>query len=114
MKKIIKNVILILAVLVAVLVIVTNVENALTANVIKEQIEQKVHEEELVDNCDCIERERWKCSGGFELIGRACKRDNEWTNVLLGCSRYNCSGEIHKFNFDTEKWEIEINETKGE
>ena len=108
MEKIIRNVILILAVLTIVLVVVTNVENVLVANAIMEQKEQEAYEDELVDNCDCIKRERLKCPEGFELIGRSCKRDGKWTNVLLGCSKYNCSGEIHEFNFDTEKWGIEI------
>ena len=108
MQKVIKNIILALAVLVMVLVIVTNVENALVANAIKEQREEEAYVDKLVDNCDCIERERLKCSEGFELRGNVCKRDGEWTNVLLGCSKYNCSEGIHEFNFDTEKWQIEI------
>lgn len=108
MKRIIRNVILILAVLAIVLLIVINIRNVMVANAIKEQREQEVYQDQLVDNCDCIERERWKCSEGFELIGRACKRDGDWTNVLLGCSKYNCSDGVHEFNFDTEKWQIKI------
>jgi len=52
----------------------------------------------LSDNCDCIERERFKCTGGFEVDEerRLCFKDNTITNVLLGCSMYNCSGEIRK------------------
>ena len=111
MKKIIRNVILILAVSAIVLVIVTNVEKVSVANVIKEQREQVAYQDQLVDNCDCIERERLKCFEGFELNieKRRCEKDKIFTNVLLGCSKYNCSEGIHEFNFDTEKWQIEIN-----
>jgi|TARA_Y100000034_G_C6703213_1_gene310249 hypothetical protein len=52
----------------------------------------------LGDNCDCVERERLKCSGEFELDEerRLCVKEDEITSVLLGCSMYNCSGEINK------------------
>ena len=90
-------------VLLVVLISVTiNVKKVMVANTIKEQI---VYEEWLVDNCDCFERERLKCSEGFELVGRICKAKGTYTNVLLGCSKYNCSGEIHLFNLEEEKWQ---------
>ena len=71
----------------------------------------------LVDNCECIERENLICPNGFEVVegDRMCKKitldcpselviDIEglckeritYTNPLLGCSKYDCSGEIYK------------------
>ena len=100
-QKIIK-LILMLVFLVVVIIVAINLEKELTANAIKEQ---EVQEEWFVDNCECIERERLKCREGFELVGRICKSEGAWTNVLLGCSKYNCSEEIHEFNLEKEKWE---------
>ena len=50
----------------------------------------------LVDNCECIERENLKCPDGFELEERVCrdKEKNTFTNVLLGCSKYDCNGKV--------------------
>jgi len=57
----------------------------------------------LHDNCDCIERNNWKCPDGFYLVSgeKSCKRmDNKSiTNVLLGCSKYDCNGTIHEVNY---------------
>lgn len=111
MQKITKRLVLVLMILAIVILVVTNVENVLTANAIKEQREQEAYEDKLVDNCDCIERERLKCSEGFELNieKRRCERDEVFTNVLLKCSKYNCSEGTHEFNFDTEKWQKNLN-----
>tara|TARA_Y100000310_G_scaffold265617_1_gene276736 strand:- start:1800 stop:2144 length:345 start_codon:yes stop_codon:yes gene_type:complete len=59
------------------------------------------------DNCRCFERERLKCSGEFELDEerRLCVSEKDITNVLLSCSKYECSGQVYSFNFDTKKWE---------
>ncbi len=59
------------------------------------------------DDCRCFERERLKCSGKFEFDEerRLCVNGKDVTNVLLSCSKYECSGQIHSFNFDTKKWE---------
>jgi len=49
----------------------------------------------MVDNCDCIERNNLKCKEGYELKERICVKDNLVTNVLLGCSKYDCDGTIY-------------------
>jgi len=61
------------------------------------------------DVCRCLERDRLKCSNGFELDEerRACIKEGEYTNVLLGCSKYECSGDLYDFNFEKDKWELE-------
>lgn len=87
---------------VVVLIVAINVKKELTANAIKEQLAQ---EKWFLDNCDCMERERLKCPEGFTLEGRLCKAEGKYTNVLLACSKYDCSGEIHLFNLEEEKWE---------
>ena len=37
-----------------------------------------------------------KCQGGFELKEKVCinEEKNLVTNVLLGCSKYDCEGEV--------------------
>jgi len=61
------------------------------------------------DKCRCIERERLRCNEGFELDleNRLCRNVNgkEVTNVILGCSKYECSGTVYRFNFENETWE---------
>ena len=88
-----------------------NYHGKITANVIKEQQEQNYLEDWLPENCDCLEKERIKCSDGFELIGNICKNKAEetFTNVLKACSKYDCQAEgtIYIFNQENKKWEIE-------
>ena len=52
----------------------------------------------LVENCECIERENLRCNSGFKLNkeDRICVRENDGsiTNVVLGCSKYECGDEI--------------------
>ena len=74
----------------------TKLDTIDTGSVVNEDYEEDL--DWLSDNCDCIERERFKCSNGFEVDEerRLCFKGNEITNVLLGCSMYNCSGEIKK------------------
>ena len=59
------------------------------------------------DKCRCIERERLKCLEGFELDleNRLCRKGNEITNVILGCSEYECSGVVYEFNSENKIWE---------
>jgi len=79
-----------------------------TANAVKEMKEQKSLEEMFPENCDCLEKERIKCSDGFELIGSICKNETLkiFTNVLKGCSEYKCSDGNYLFNSTTQKWGI--------
>jgi|TARA_B100001971_G_C18137174_1_gene508298 hypothetical protein len=58
------------------------------------------------DNCRCFEREKPKCSGEFELDEerKLCVNGKDVTSILLGCSKYECSGQVYSFNFDTKKW----------
>lgn len=60
------------------------------------------------ETCRCVERERLRCNEGFELDleNRICKNGNDITNVILGCSKYECSGTIYEFNFENETWVI--------
>ena len=58
------------------------------------------------DRCRCIERERLRCNDGFELDAenRLCRSGKEVTNVILACSKYECSGVIYAFNFENKTW----------
>jgi len=106
--KKIKNIMIVLIFLLIVGVIVVNVRNKIiTTNAIKEQERQKAYEDWLVDNCECLEKERIKCKEGFELINGVCKNKTRkvFTNVLEACSKYYCDGEIHVFNLEEGKWE---------
>tara|TARA_Y100000034_G_scaffold46233_1_gene56850 strand:+ start:3040 stop:3330 length:291 start_codon:yes stop_codon:yes gene_type:complete len=87
-----RNIILIFVILAIIISVVIFAKNISVANAIKEQI---VYEESLVENCECIEKERIKCFEGYELDGRFCRKEKKVTNVLRACSKYNCSGEIH-------------------
>jgi len=63
------------------------------------EIEEKVCNEEdidwILDNCECVERNIRTCREGFELDGKMCRRDNEVTNSLLECSKYECNSTIN-------------------
>ncbi len=54
------------------------------------------------DGCTCLERNNWKCPDGFHLLGeeRVCIRagNKTVTNVLLGCSKYDCNGTVYEVN----------------
>ena|SRR3989344_4101671 len=80
----------------------------ITANAIKEQQEQEYYESWLPENCDCLEKERIKCSDGFELVGNLCRNETEktFTNVLKACSKYDCKdeGTVYTFNLESNKW----------
>lgn len=56
--------------------------------------------EKLVNECKCIERNNLKCPEGFVLVenSRVCRDEahNLVTNVLLGCSKYDCNGKIYE------------------
>ena len=59
------------------------------------------------DVCRCLERERLRCNDGFELDAekRLCRNGTDITNVILSCSKYECSGTIYQFNFENKTWE---------
>jgi hypothetical protein len=88
------------------------INKKITANAIKEKIEFENYLNELAENCDCLARERYYCSlDDFELRGNVCvnKKTGVVTTRVLGCSEYNCSGEIKIWNNKIEKWEDKIN-----
>ena len=60
------------------------------------------------EKCRCVERERLKCNDGFELDleNRFCRSGKDITNVILSCSKYECSGVVYEFNFKNENWEM--------
>lgn len=100
--------IMILIALTILLIVTINVKKTITINAIKkEQKEQEAYEEWLIENCECLERERILCPEGFELKNNLCKNETRkvLTNKLKACSRYNCSSEIKQFNFEIRKWE---------
>ena len=99
---------------VAILVLATAIfalvylKGSITAKVIEEQQQQEFYESWLPENCSCLEKERIKCSLGFELVGNLCKNANErtFTNVLKACSKYDCTGTVYTFNQDKQIWEM--------
>ena len=88
-----------------------NYQGKLTAKIIEEQNQQEYYDEWLPENCSCLEKERIKCSNGFELIENVCKNEKAgtFTNVLKACSKYSCEAEgtNYTFNQENKKWEIE-------
>jgi len=79
-----------------------------TTNAIREAEENEKYEDWLSDNCKCLEKERIKCSEYFELIGGVCKNEEKglFTNVLKGCSVYECSEQ--NVTWTGEDWEPEL------
>lgn len=100
-----KKIIIALIFLLIMTAVTIQVRKVLIENAIKKQV---AYEEWLYENCQCMEKERIKCPEGFELKGRICKAEGKWTNVLLACSKYNCTEEIKLWNNETEKWGIRL------
>ncbi len=71
----------------------------------KKEKEQEKYGEWLVENCNCLEKERILCPEGFELseTGGRCIDENRFTNVLRACSKYNCLNEI--IEWGNGKWQ---------
>lgn len=60
----------------------------------------------LVENCDCLAHERAYCMEGFELSEHAefCQKEGRVSNLLKGCSQFDCDGEIVDWNSKTKLW----------
>mgnify|MGYP001584765949 FL=1 len=62
------------------------------------------------DSCRCLERELNRCLSGFELTedGNFCMNQTlgTYTNVVKGCSSYECSGVNYDYNFDSKDWRM--------
>jgi hypothetical protein len=87
------------------------INKKITADAIREKQEAENYLSKLADNCDCLARERYYCLlEDFELEGDYCigKKTGVATMRVLGCSEYNCSGEIKIWNNQTLKWEDKI------
>ncbi len=89
-----KMLVIILAVLLAVLILGFFITKTITTNAVKEN---NAKFDWLKDNCNCIERDNLKCPEGFVLEpdAKLCKKGIDITNVLLGCSKYDCNEEIY-------------------
>jgi hypothetical protein len=77
------------------------------ANVIKQNDEMQAYETWMAQNCNCLKRDISICPIGFTMINQTCMGEFQkgYTNNLLVCSQYNCSGEIKSWNNETNKWE---------
>jgi len=105
--KLIKKVSLVLAATVIVAFLLMIIGEKIRSNIIKENEETQEYQEWLAENCECLVKEKIYCPTGFEIINQTCKNENEgtFTSRLIGCSEYDCSGEIKLWNNETEKWE---------
>jgi hypothetical protein len=106
-KKIILGIGIILLIVIAGFLI----NQKITADAIREKIEAENYLSELADNCNCLARERYYClQEDFEVEGDYCvgQKTGVVTTRVLGCSEYNCSGEIKIWNNQTLKWEENI------
>jgi hypothetical protein len=87
------------------------INKKITADAIREKMEAENYLSELSENCDCLTRERYYClQEGFEVEGNYCigQTTGVATMRILGCSEYNCSGEIKIWNNQSLKWEDKI------
>ncbi|MDD5012402.1 MAG: hypothetical protein PHQ66_02025 [Candidatus Nanoarchaeia archaeon] len=107
-KKLIKVIGIILAVTLATALLMMVIGNQMNANVIKERQESERYNEWLAENCECLEKERYFCKEGFEMRGTICANEakKSITQRFIGCSKYDCLGEIKIWNNETEKWEV--------
>jgi len=106
-----KIMLIVAIVLVGLVVSLYAIKLAMTANAIKIQEEQVKYYDWLVDNCKCLSHERIFCREGFELSEHKefCRADGKITNVLKGCSEYDCSGEIVSWDEETKLWSPVLN-----
>jgi hypothetical protein len=100
MKKRTKQIFIAGVFLILIIAIGFYVKSAMNANA----IQQKNYEGWLKDNCNCTLKEKVICREGYELVGSICKGFGAYTNPLLTCSQYNCTGEIVNWDNDKEKW----------
>lgn len=93
-------------IVVAIVIVGFVIKTAMNVNSVKKQEEQKIYYEWLVDNCECTEHERIFCQEGFELSEskKICVAEGKFTNVLKGCSQYNCEEEIVNWNDENKLW----------
>jgi len=91
-------------IILAVLAMGLFIHKTITTNAIKENPDL---EEWLYDNCNCTERNNWKCFEGFVLEPelKLCRNGTEYSHVILGCSKYECDGEI--YTLTDGKWKKE-------
>ena len=59
------------------------------------------------NKCTCLERNRNKCSDGYELKQNLCVNQTlkTYTNVLKGCTKYECNTTFYTFNSKNNGWE---------
>lgn len=111
MNKKLQKIISIAGIAVIIMSLLMVVGNKMRANAVKEKQEAEKYSEWLSENCNCTKHERFFCKEGFVLNESYCINEdaNEITNKLMGCSEYDCSGEIKSWNNETGKWEDKIN-----
>jgi len=108
-KKLIRNILIVAGIILAVALILMLIGNKMKADVIKAQQEAENYSKWLSGNCGCLERNKPVCTlDGFEYNStrNLCvnSAEKKITFSSLGCSKYNCSGEIKLWNNETEKW----------
>ncbi|MEK6823466.1 MAG: hypothetical protein AABY06_00365, partial [Nanoarchaeota archaeon] len=101
---------IIILVLILLLVSAFFIVKNFTGNVVKDESKKELW---LENNCECVKREKIKCSEGYKLMDekRLCEKVSEkcftgelnkiscepfvqYSPVLLSCSEYNCDGEL--------------------
>lgn len=113
-KKPNKKMVVIVAILLIAVVAVFSfilIKNAITANAIREQKQMEFYQDWLVENCECLARERYYCLGdGFEIMGDYCfnAETNHASSRILGCSLYSCAEGNVTWNAEIKKWEPKI------
>lgn len=102
----IKRILVILGVVIITAGILFVMGSYMEANAIKEKQEAEKYNEWLAENCECLKKDRYFCREGFELKENLCVNEAEklYTYRLIGCSEYDCSGEIKLWNNETERW----------
>jgi len=80
--------------------------NKMRANIIKAEQEQKNYHDWLVENCECVVKDRIFCPDGFVLRDKLCynTKIKAFANRLIGCSQYKCEEQTATWNNSTEIW----------
>jgi hypothetical protein len=99
------NLLLIFSIILLISLLLIIVETIISMNVTRQQKETLDYSLWLSKNCICLEDNLISCPAGFKLIGKLCLDKENSTTPIVGCSKYNCSGEIKLFDVNLQKWQ---------
>jgi hypothetical protein len=109
MGKLIKKIIIIGILIIGTIFSLILIQNKIKGNVVKENNEQAYSSDWLFENCECLEKQRYRCIDGYEMKGTICYNSikRSYSSRLIGCSKYECLDKIVIWNNSSELWEAQ-------